>query len=98
MLEKMINQNYDLISGTRYKLGGKRLGGSLVSRILSVLANYSFKVITNFPLSDSTTGIKMVKKDCLNQINLIPIQLVGLAHLRFLLEHISKILKLERCL
>ena len=70
MLEKMINQNYDLISGTRYKLGGKRLGGSLVSRILSVLANYSFKVITNFPLSDSTTGIKMVKKDCLNQINL----------------------------
>ena len=70
MLEKMINENYDLISGTRYKLGGQRLGGSLVGRILSVLANYSFKIITNFPLSDSTTGIKMIKKDCLNKINL----------------------------
>ena len=70
MLEKMINEKYDLISGTRYKLGGKRLGGSLLGRIMSVLANYSFKLITNFPLSDATTGIKMIKKNCLNKLNL----------------------------
>ena len=70
MLEKMIKENYDLISGTRYNLGGKRLGGSLLGHIFSIIANYSFKIITNFPLSDSTTGIKMIKKKSLNQINL----------------------------
>ena len=70
MLKKMIEENYDLIGGTRYRLGGKRLGGSLLGRMLSVLANYSFRLITNFPLSDSTTGIKMIKKSCLKKINL----------------------------
>ena len=70
MLEKMIAENYDLISGTRYRLGGKRLGGSMFGRILSVSANYSFRLITKFPLSDSTTGIKMIKKSCLKKINL----------------------------
>ena len=63
MLNMMVNENYDFVSGTRYRNGGKRLGGSLIGHILSRLANQSFCLITNFPLSDLTTGIKMFKKN-----------------------------------
>ena len=62
MLNMIINENYDFVSGTRYKKGGKRLGGSLIGHLLSVSANKSFGLLTNFPLSDLTTGIKMFKK------------------------------------
>ena len=56
------NENCDLVSGTRYSLGGKRYGGFFWGKNLSILANFIFKKITNFPLSDSTTGLKMFKK------------------------------------
>ena len=62
MLNMIIDENYDFVSGTRYKKGGKRLGGSLIGHLLSVSANKSFGLLTNFPLSDLTTGIKMFKK------------------------------------
>tara|TARA_A100001015_G_scaffold309692_2_gene409614 strand:- start:1020 stop:1490 length:471 start_codon:yes stop_codon:yes gene_type:complete len=51
MLNMMVNENYDFVSGTRYRNGGKRLGGSLIGHILSRLANQSFCLITNFLLS-----------------------------------------------
>ena len=62
MLNMIVKEDYDFVSGTRYKKGGKRLGGSLIGHMLSLLANRSFSMITNFPLSDLTTGIKMFKK------------------------------------
>ena len=62
MISKIVNENYDLVSGTRYSKGGMRIGGSLLGTILSKLANMIFKKLTNFPLSDLTTGIKMMKK------------------------------------
>ena len=37
---------------------------------LSRLANKLFKIFTNFPLSDCTTGIKMMRKNIWNNINL----------------------------
>ncbi len=70
MLSMIIKENYDFVSGTRYKHGGKRLGGSLVGHVLSLLANKTFCLITNFPLSDLTTGIKMFKKDFFKSIEI----------------------------
>ena len=65
-IEEMMNsityEDYDFISGTRYSLGGKRIGGSLLGSILSRTATKIFQIITKFPFSDSTTGIKMMKK------------------------------------
>ena len=61
MLNMIVNENYDFISGTRYKNGGKRLVDLLLD-IVFLLANKSFSLITAFPLSDLTTGIKMFKK------------------------------------
>ena len=62
MIKKIVNENYDFISGTRYSKGGLRLGGSFIGAILSRLSNFIFKILTNVPLSDLTTGIKMMRK------------------------------------
>ena len=69
MIKLIVNENYDFISGTRYTKGGLRLGGSLLASILSRLANKLFVLFTNFPISDCTTGIKMMKKKVWNNIS-----------------------------
>ena len=60
----------DMVSGTRYKFGGKRYGGFFIGKNLSRLANLLFNFITNFPLSDSTTGFKMFKKKFFENIKI----------------------------
>ena len=70
MLNMIIDENYDFVSGTRYKNGGKRVGGSLIGHLLSRVANKSFSIITNFPLSDLTTGIKMFKRNFFNKVEI----------------------------
>jgi dolichol-phosphate mannosyltransferase len=70
MINQLIEQNLDFLSGTRYSKGGFRLGGSLFGSIFSRTANFIFKLITNIPLSDCTTGIKMMKKETWKSITL----------------------------
>ncbi len=70
MLDEIINDNKDFISGTRYSKGGARLGGSLIGSILSKTANKIFNIFSNVPLSDCTTGIKMMKKKVWTSIEL----------------------------
>ena len=70
MLEEILNKNYDFISGTRYSKGGERLGGSLIGSILSRTANKVFNLCSKVPLTDCTTGIKMMKKKVWEDIEL----------------------------
>jgi dolichol-phosphate mannosyltransferase len=70
MIAHMIDNNLDFISGTRYSKGGIRLGGSLIGSIFSRIANKFFQLVTNIPLSDCTTGIKMMKKKVWQSIQL----------------------------
>ena len=70
MLNEIINNNKDFVSGTRYSNGGARLGGSLIGSILSKTANKIFTILSNIPLSDCTTGIKMMKKKVWNEVKL----------------------------
>jgi len=69
MINLIVNDGFEFISGTRYSKGGKRIGGSLLGSVLSKTANKLFKIFTNFPLSDCTTGIKMMKKEVWNNIS-----------------------------
>jgi dolichol-phosphate mannosyltransferase len=74
-IEKMLDEitmfNRDFISGTRYSNSGARLGGSLIGSILSRTANKIFNILSNIPLTDCTTGIKMFKKKLWNDIDLV---------------------------
>ena len=70
MLTHLIENDLDFISGTRYSKGGIRLGGSFLGAIFSRTANKLFNLFTNIPLTDCTTGIKMMKKKVWNEIQL----------------------------
>lgn len=70
MFFKIKNENYDLVSGTRYSKGGIRYGGFWDARILSYLSNKFLNIIGRVPLADSTTGFKMFKKEILKKITL----------------------------
>ena len=70
MLDEIVSNNKDFVSGTRYSKGGARLGGSLIGSILSKTANKMFTFLSRIPLSDCTTGIKMMKKEVWNNIKL----------------------------
>ena len=67
MLEKMV-EGYDVVSVTRYAKGGRRLGGSFLQALLSRTANNVFRWLTGFPLTDATTGVKMVRRAAFDRI------------------------------
>lgn len=66
----LLDKGCDLVSCTRYKYGGRRLGGSLLEATLSKLGNSLFSLISGSALSDSTTGFKMFRKDVFKKITL----------------------------
>ena len=70
MLDLLLKDNFDFISGTRYAKGGKRLGGSIIGSILSRIANKLFNYLSSVPLSDCTTGIKLLKREVWKNIKL----------------------------
>lgn len=67
MLEKMV-EGYDVVSVTRYARGGRRLGGSFIQGVMSRTANFVFRLLTGFPLTDATTGMRMVKREHFDKI------------------------------
>jgi dolichol-phosphate mannosyltransferase len=58
----LIDRGCDMVSCTRYALGGKRLGGSWIGGILSRVANRTFRILAGSILTDATTGIKMARR------------------------------------
>lgn len=67
LLQKM-EEGYDVVSATRYRLGGKRYGGRIVPKLLSITANRFFQMATGFPLSDLTTALKLFRRPVLDRI------------------------------
>lgn len=67
---KLMDQGCDLVSCTRYKYGGRRLGGSVVEAVISKAGNKLFNLLCGSSFSDSTTGFKMFRKSLLSKIKL----------------------------
>lgn len=65
-----IEKGYDLVSATRYAKGGKVVGGSISSRLLSRAANKLFIIFAGSAMTDSTVGIKIFKKEVFDRIKL----------------------------
>ncbi len=66
----LLEEGCDFVSSSRYSHGGRRLGGSMVGGLLSRTANFLFHRVAGCALSDATTGIKMFRRDCFQQMNL----------------------------
>lgn len=60
----------EFVSCTRYANGGRRLGGSPIGGFLSRLANRLFHFLAGSLLTDSTTGIKMFRREVFKSLNL----------------------------
>lgn len=66
----LADRGCEFVSATRYAHGGRRLGGSIVGGLLSRIANRLFHVLAGSVLSDSTTGIKMFRRDLFPRLRL----------------------------
>jgi len=66
----LMDSGCDFVSCTRYASGGRRLGGSLLGHGLSRAANWLFQQAAGAALSDSTTGIKMFRRELFESLNL----------------------------
>lgn len=66
----LMDQGCSLVSCTRYAHGGRRLGGSLIERVLSRLGNKVFRLLSGSVFTDSTTGLKMFRKSIFDKIKL----------------------------
>ena len=60
----------DFVSCTRYAHGGRRLGGSVLGGLLSRAANRLFHALAGSAFTDSTTGIKMFRRDLFERLDL----------------------------
>lgn len=67
---ELLDNGCDLVSCTRYAHGGRRLGGSFIGGFLSRFANKLLCVLSGSVLTDATTGIKMFKRKCFDEIPL----------------------------
>lgn len=65
----LMKRGCDLVSCTRYAHGGRRLGGSKIQAVLSKTGNYFFRLLVGTALTDSTTGIKMFRRDISKKIS-----------------------------
>jgi dolichol-phosphate mannosyltransferase len=67
---KLMDQGCELVSCTRYSMGGKRLGGSWIGHFLSKLANKLIQWTSGSVLTDGTTGIKMFRRSIFPRLGL----------------------------
>jgi dolichol-phosphate mannosyltransferase len=68
MVAKQKEGDFDIVSGTRYSLGGSVWGWDLRRKLTSRVANYIAQVLLNPGASDLTGSFRLYKKEALEQI------------------------------
>lgn len=68
MLKTQSEGNYDLVSGTRYALGGGVYGWDFMRKLISRTANYVAQVLLRPGASDLTGSFRLYKKDVLESL------------------------------
>jgi dolichol-phosphate mannosyltransferase len=62
--------DHDLVSGTRYRDGGRKVGGPWIQTQLSKWGNWWFAKLTGLPLSDPTYSFKLYSRRLLDAITI----------------------------
>lgn len=68
LMHQKVLEGYDLVVGSRYCAGGRKIGGPYVKYLLSLIANLSLHKITKIPTHDMTNAFIMYKKEVLDNI------------------------------
>lgn len=69
MLERM-QEGYDVVCGSRFSSGGKKLGGPFLQDLTSRLGNLSFSILTRFPTRDLTNSFKMYRASFVKTVDI----------------------------
>jgi dolichol-phosphate mannosyltransferase len=67
---RLMDRGCEFVSATRYAGGGRRYGGSSLGHVLSLAGNTLFRLCSATALSDSTTGMKMFRRDVFHRLKL----------------------------
>ncbi len=76
---QLMDEGCDLVNATRYAYGGKNIGGSWLSTLLSVTLNKAFYILAGSAFTDPTFGVKMFRRDKFKTLK-IESKPVGWAH------------------
>ncbi|MEW6680323.1 MAG: polyprenol monophosphomannose synthase [bacterium] len=63
-------KDYDLVIGSRYVKGGGEYKRLFIRRIVSRLANFFLKTLLGFKVSDCSSGFRLFKRRCLEEIEI----------------------------
>lgn len=63
-----INQGFDVICGSRFSPGGKKVGGPVIKSVLSRMSGLLTPLLLGIPTRDITNAFKMYKKEVLNTV------------------------------
>jgi glycosyltransferase involved in cell wall biosynthesis len=67
MYRKM-HEGFDLVIGSRYCEGGRKIGGPYIKYLLSLAANLSLRKLTKIPTHDMTNAFILYRKEVLDNI------------------------------
>ncbi len=66
----LMSQGYDVVCGSRYMKGGKQVGGPLLKKTLSRIADVSLWYIAGLPTHDATNSFKLYRKSMLDSMEI----------------------------
>ena len=66
----LIAEGYDVVCGSRYMKGGRQIGGPLIKKTLSRIADVSLRYIAGLPTHDATNSFKLYRKSMLDSISI----------------------------
>lgn len=70
LMIKKFNEGFDIVCGSRYSMGGQKIGGPIVKSFLSWFAGLSGRILIGVPTYDLTNSFKLYRKSLLDKINI----------------------------
>jgi dolichol-phosphate mannosyltransferase len=65
---RLMAKGYDVVCGSRYMKGGKQIGGPLLKKLISRIADVSLRYIAGLPTHDATNSFKLYRKSMLDSL------------------------------
>lgn len=70
---RKISKGYDIVCGSRYTKGGRKIGGPKLQSVFSAFICLSLHHIVRVPTKDVSNAFKMYKKEILNNVTFNPV-------------------------
>ncbi len=67
---RLMTEGYDVVCGSRYMRGGKQVGGPLLKKTLSRVADVSLRYIAGLPTHDATNSFKLYRRKMLDSMEI----------------------------